>query len=290
MVRLNYLGVILIWSTTPLAIKWSAQDVGFLFGVTGRMVIGGILSLVLVMLLRLPMAWHRKASQTYLAAGLGIYGAMMCVYWSAQFVPSGWISVLFGLTPITTGLLAVRFLGEGKLTVVKLTGMLLGVVGLGVMFKTSTSFSSTAWYGVAGLLVAVALHSVSTVWVKRAGYQAHGLVITAGGLLVAVPLYLLTWILAGASWPEYIPPKAGMAIIYLGVIATVLGFAMFFYVLREADATRVALLTLITPVLSLYLGHVLNNEAMTMPLILGAGLVLSGLALYEWGERRIKET
>lgn len=290
MVRLSYLGVILIWSTTPLAIQWSGQGVGFLFGVASRMVIGGILSLALVMLLRLPMAWHSKAKQTYLAAGLSIYGAMMCVYWSAQFVPSGWISVLFGLTPIMTGLLAVRFLGEGKMTAVKLSGMLLGVAGLGVIFHTSSSFSSTAWYGVAGLLLAVALHSVGTVWVKRTGYQAHGLVITAGGLLVAVPLYLLTWVLTGANWPGSIPLKTGVAIIYLGVIATVLGFAMFFYVLREVDATRVALLTLITPVLSLYLGHILNNEAVTMPLVLGAGMVLSGLALYEWGERKITGT
>lgn len=289
MVRLSYLGVILIWSTTPLAIQWSGQDVGFLFGVTSRMVIGGILSLVLVMLLRLPMAWHQKAAQTYLAAGLGIYGAMMCVYWSAQFVPSGWISVLFGLTPIMTGLLAARFLGEGKMTAIKLGGMLLGVVGLGVIFHTSTGFSDTAWYGVAGLLVAVALHSISTVRIKCVGYQAHGLVITAGGLLVAVPLYLLTWVLSGDSWPEFIPSRTGVSIIYLGVIATVFGFAMFFYVLREVDATRVALLTLITPVLSLYLGHVLNNEALGMPLILGAGLVLSGLALFEWGERIIAE-
>ncbi len=287
MLRLNYLGVILIWSTTPLAIQWSGQEIGFLFGVTSRMVIGGSLALALVILLRLPMAWHHKARQTYLAAGMGIYGAMMCVYWSAQFIPSGWISVLFGFTPIVTGLLAARFLGEGKMTAAKLAGMLLGVVGLGVLFHTSISFSDTAWYGVAGLLVAVVLHSISTVWVKHVGYQAHGLVITAGGLMVAVPLYLLTWLLAGVGWPDNIPSRTGIAIIYLGVIATVFGFAMFFYVLRKVDATRVALLTLITPVLSLYLGHVLNNEAIGMPLILGAGLVLSGLALYEWGEGKI---
>ena len=287
MVRLSYLGVIFIWSTTPLAIQWSGQNVGFLFGVAGRMVIGGVLALALVMLLRLPMAWHKQASQTYLAAGLGIYGAMMCVYWSAQFVPSGWISVLFGLTPIMTGLLAARFLGEGRMTGIKTTGMLLGVMGLGVIFHTSTGVSDTAWYGVAGLLLAVALHSISTVWVKRVGYQAHGLVVTAGGLMVAVPLYIATWVLSGASWPEYISPRTGIAIVYLGVIATVFGFAMFFYVLREVDATRVALLTLITPVLSLYLGHVLNNEAIGIPLVLGTGMILFGLALYETGERRI---
>lgn len=50
-----YLGVVLIWGTTPLAIKWSGEGVGYLFGVTGRMVIGVVLALVLVYLMRLQV-------------------------------------------------------------------------------------------------------------------------------------------------------------------------------------------------------------------------------------------
>ena len=44
-VPLAYIGVIIIWSTTPLAIKWSGGDAGFLFGVTARMLIGLLFSL-----------------------------------------------------------------------------------------------------------------------------------------------------------------------------------------------------------------------------------------------------
>lgn len=285
LVPANYIGVILIWSTTPLAIQWSGQDVGFLFAVTSRMVIGVSLSLALIVLLRLPMAWHRQALYTYMAAGLGIYGAMMCVYWSAQYVPSGWIAVLFGFTPIVTGLLANRILGENSLSPVKLAGLVLGVIGLGAIFYGGTRIPGNAWYGVAGLLLAVLLHSLSTVLVKNTGYQAHGLVVTAGGLVVAVPLYLASWFISGSAWPAEIPPRTFYAIAYLGVIATVLGFAMFFYVLRHVSATRVALLTLVTPVLALWLGQVLNGEAIGVPVVLGTALILLGLAMYEWGER-----
>ncbi|MDX1336059.1 MAG: EamA family transporter, partial [Gammaproteobacteria bacterium] len=35
-----YMGIIMIWATTPLAIKWSGESVGFLFGVSARMLIG----------------------------------------------------------------------------------------------------------------------------------------------------------------------------------------------------------------------------------------------------------
>ncbi|WP_456416426.1 DMT family transporter [Thiolapillus sp.] len=283
----SYLAVVMIWGTTPLAIQWSATDVSYLFGVTARMVIGLTVCLLLLWVMKLPMRWHRKARLTYLAAGLGIYAAMLCVYWGAQYIPSGWISVLFGLTPIVTGLMARRFLGEKKLGGVRLLGVVAGILGLVVVFYGSLHFSENAWYGVVALLCSVTLHSASTVWTKYLDYQAHGLEIAGGGLLVAVPLYLLTWWMLQEPWPQQIPARAGWAILYLGVIATVFGFAAFFYVLRHVDATRVALLTLMTPILALWLGNWLNGEALTWPVAAGTSLILFGLILYEFGERGI---
>jgi drug/metabolite transporter (DMT)-like permease len=285
-IQASYLAVVIIWSTTPLAIQWSGTGVSYLFGVTARMVIGLAICLPLLWIMGLSMPWNPKARLTYLAAGLGIYAAMLCVYWGAQYIPSGWISVLFGLTPIVTGLMARRFLDEKKLGGVRLLGVFTGIVGLVVVFYGSLHFSDKAWYGVVALLCSVTLHSASTVWTKYLGFQAHGLVIVAGGLLVAVPLYLLTWWILQEPWPQQIPVRAGWAILYLGVIATVLGFAAFFYVLRHVDATRVALLTLMTPILALWLGRWLNGESLTWPVVAGTSLILSGLLLYEYGERR----
>ena len=67
-----FLGVVLIWATTPLAIKWSSEGAGFLFGVASRMVLGVLVCLVLVALLNRRMRWHRDAVLTYLAAGIGL--------------------------------------------------------------------------------------------------------------------------------------------------------------------------------------------------------------------------
>ena len=287
-VAVAYLGVILIWTTTPLAIQWSGQGSGFLFGVTGRMVIGVLLALALVAVLRLDMHWHRRARRTYLAAGLGIYGAMLAVYWSAQFIPSGWISVIFGMTPVITSLMAARWLRETPMTALKGLGLLAGIAGLGAIFYSSEQLGDDAWVGVAGVLAAVVMHSLSMVMVKRAGYRAHGLVITSGGLLVAVPLFLLTWFFSGEVWPQTLPARSAWSILYLGSIGSVLGFAMFYYILKHVSTTRVALLTLITPVNALWLGHLLNHEQVSAAVIAGTALILSGLALFEWSERRIK--
>ncbi|PJA31411.1 MAG: EamA family transporter, partial [Zetaproteobacteria bacterium CG_4_9_14_3_um_filter_53_7] len=111
-----YLGVILIWSTTPLAILWSSEEVGFVFGVTSRMLIGAVLALIVATLLSSGLVWHRNARLAYMAAGLGIFGGMICAYWSSQFIPSGWISVIFGLSPIATALMARIWLTAEPLT------------------------------------------------------------------------------------------------------------------------------------------------------------------------------
>jgi len=282
-----YLGVILIWTTTPLAIQWSGNGPGFLFGVTGRLVLSALLALALVSLLRLPMPWTRRARHCYLAAGLGIYGAMLLVYWSAQLIPSGWISVLFGLSPILTGIMASRWLQGQPLTPARGLGAGLGLMGLLVVFGEGAQGGPALVYGIAALCVAVIIHSASAVWIKAIGVSLPGLVITAGGLLVAAPLFLLTWFVSGQTWPQTIGIQAGASIIYLALIGSVLGFALYYYLLDRVDVVRVALITLITPVCALLLGALFNGEVITPQVWVGSGLILLGLACFEFGERLV---
>jgi drug/metabolite transporter (DMT)-like permease len=204
-----YISVILIWSTTPLAIKWSAAGAGFSFAVFARMAIGALLCLLLLCLLllvalrvRLPL--HRRARLACLASGLSMFGAMALTYWSAQYISSGMISVLFGLSPLLTS------------------------------------------------------------------------------LLVALPLFFAAWWLADGHWPAVLPGRALAATLYLGVFGSVLGFALYYYMIKHMEAGRIALITLVTPVLALLLGHRLDNEAVLPQVWLGTASIVLGLCLHRW--------
>lgn len=276
-----YLGIILIWSTTPLAIKWSGEDVGFLFGVTGRMLLGAVLCLALIRLLRVELPWHRTAMRTYLAAGIGIYGSMLCVYWGAQYIPSGLIAVLFGLTPLMTGVLAMAWLDERSFTPGKLAGIVAGLAGLVVIFGSGGQHGPLAVQGISAVLVAVLLHSISSVRVKQIGAEVPALAVAAGGLLVAVPLYLVTWWLADGVVPRLLPARAVLSIVYLGVVGSAIGFVLYYYVLKRLAAGRVALITLVTPVTALLLGNVLNDERPGLEVWAGTAVILLGLVMYQ---------
>jgi len=280
-----YAGIIIIWSTTPLAIKWSGEGPGYLFGVTGRMLIGVLLCLMLVGLLRVKMPWHQRAVQTYIAAGLAVYGAMLSVYWGAQYIPSGLVSVLFGLTPFVTGIFAAMLLNERSFTLAKSLAMLFGLFGLILIFRSNIATDEKAIAGIFAVLLSVCIHSVSSVWVKRVGAELPALVVTTGALLVSTPLYLLTWWFEVGVLPQDLPNKALMSIIYLGVFGSVLGFILFYYALKHMQAGTMAMITLLTPVTALILGSQINHEIIDGFVWLGAVCVIIALVVYQWGGR-----
>lgn len=283
-----FLSVIMIWSTTPLAIKWSALGTGPSFAVFSRMALGVALSLALIGILRIRLPMHRKARQTYLVGGISLFLAMSLTYWSAQFISSGLISVLFGLSPLITGLAAAYWLGEKTLTPSKLAGMLLGLGGLALVFHESLNVGSHALAGICALLGAVLAQSVGLVWIKRINDHSSPVALNLGGLLVALPLFFLAWLWSDGHWPSTVPAQAGAAILYLALFGSVIGFVAYYYMIRHMEAGRVALVTLITPVMALLLGHSLNGEAATGLIWLGTGCILAGLSLHQWGERWLR--
>ncbi len=278
-----YIGVILIWSTTPLAIKWSGEGPGFLFGLTSRMVLGTVLCVALLKVLRIAFPWDAPARRTYIAAGLPLYGGMLSVYWSAQYVSSGLVSVIFGLTPLVTAILAAWWLAERSLTLPKVSGMVAAFVGLGLVFKSGLHAGAGAALGLGGLLLSVLLHSASSVWIKRIGAAVPAVAVTTGALIIASTLYVFTWAVWDGAWPQRLPVKAISSIVYLGVFGSVIGFILYYYALKRLTATQMALITLVTPVSALLLGHSVNGEAIGLEVAFGTTLILAGLAVHQWG-------
>jgi len=274
--------IIVLWSTTPLAIKWSGEGPGFLFGVAARMVIGLACLLPFVLFARRKFPVDRKAWLTYFAVTLQIYGAMLSVYWAAQFIPSGWISVIFGLTPMLTAFMSALWLNERSLGLLQLIAYGLGLAGLFVMFGTAMDISRDAAMGIGGVTLAAFLQSASSVLVKRIGVALPSITQVTGGLLIAVPLYLITWYRGDGVWPDVIPVQSLLSIVYLGAVATTIGFALYYYVLIHVPATNVALITLVTPVMSLLIGNAVNREPLNEKVLIGAGLIMGALLLHQY--------
>jgi len=247
------------------------------------MLVGLIALLILLRVMKIKLPWHKNARSVYLISGLTLYVAMSFVYWAAQHIPSGWISVIFGLSPIMTSVLASLILKDARLSGTRLSGMLLGFLGLGIVFIEGMTISTSALLGIIAVVISASSQSLGSVLIKQQKPDFHPVAITAGSIIVALPLFILNIVVSG-SWPESIPLKSALSILYLAIIGSAIGFPLYFYLLKRLAPERVAIIMLITPITALILGSTFNGEIISGKVWAGTALILAGLSIYEYGK------
>ena len=278
---LAYIGVVLVWSTTPLGIKWSNSSLEFLEAVSLRMLLALLLSTIILIFLRQPIFQSRHDWKAYLAGSLGVFPSMTLVYWSAQHIPSGLIAVVFGIYPFFVGVISRLFLAEKNLTFSRVIALVFAVGGLALIHYQQMQFGGTAMYGVLGVLLATFLFSVSSVWLKAVGSGIDPLRQTAGILLFAVPGFLCAWFIADRSMPTQFDFRSASGVIYLAVAGSLLGGTLFFYVLKHCSAMVTSFVSLITPMLAILVGMVVEGEQLSTAAFVGCLIIVMSLGIYQ---------
>ncbi len=290
-VSVAYLAVVIIWSTTPLGIVWSSETVSPTLAVLLRMLIAIIPGMVILKLANINLPWSTQARKIYAYSCVGVFGGMLFSYLAAQYLASGMMSLIFGLSPIFSGVLAQKILDEPKFSRLKKLALAVALSGLFVVCFDSMSLSENSVIGIAFILLGVFFFSLSGVMVKSVAIDIHPLATTVGALTFSVPLFAIVWFLVDGTLPyQEWHARSIWAILYLGIFGSLVGFLAYFFILQKLRASTVALITMMTPVFALYLGAVLNNEIVSLHLIFGALLVMCGLALYQWSgkSKRLK--
>ena len=278
-----YLAVILVWATTPLGVQWSSEGLSPLAGAFSRMFLAAIIGWIAVRILKVKVPWHRQAMKIYWISNIGVFFGLMCVYIGAKFITSGMISVLFGLSPVASAVLARFLLDEPPFSLAKWLAVSSGLCGLLVIFSQDMTVTESSYTGFALVGVGMLCFSLSGVLIKRHSTDLHPLAQTVGALTLAAPLYLVAGLIFGmeVTAPE---PKAIAAILYLTLFGSFIGFFCYFYILKHTAASSVALITMITPVLAISLGVFLNGEVVTENLLIGTAMIFICLLLFYWGD------
>lgn len=285
-VPLAFLTVLIVWSTTPLAIQWSSEGAP-MTSAFYRMTIGVLFCLSLALLSQGKLPMSGAAKHIYLVGGVSIYLGTVLFYSSAQLIPSGWVAVVFGLSPLITGVFSAIVEPESKLTPTRIIGLTLGLTGLGLVFSAGLKFEDASILGLGYSAVAVTITSAASVYSRQLvkNQTISGLQITAGSLVVSLPLFGLTAYLIAPGWSVNFSTSALYAIVYLGVLGSGVGFTLYYFLLKRVSASKISLVGLVTPITALTLGAMINNEPVIANVYYGAVLVCAGLVLYEFAPR-----
>lgn len=277
---LVYLGVVIIWATTPLAIQWSTTSFSPLASLALRMMISMVLVAGYAAIMGGVRLHWRKNGVLYGAASLGIFPTMMLVYLAAQYIPSGLMSVLFGLSPFMVALCSWVWLRVIPVDGKQILSLFISLAGLTVICVDQASLDSRALIGIALILCGSFLFALSSLLVKQFGTEVGPVEQLFGALAVSVPILLTASLLMGEMTLQMPEMRSFAALLYLGVVGSFLGFLAYFRLVQKIGVMLVALIPLITPMLAMWLGASLNGEQITPRLLLGSGTILLGLALF----------
>ncbi|NIB43222.1 DMT family transporter [Pseudomaricurvus alkylphenolicus] len=281
--QLAYATVILVWSTTPLAIKIGNDSLTPMAALSLRTLLATALALSVCVLVRRASFWRREHWPVYGAAAIGIFPNMPLVYSAAEYIPSGLIAIMFGISPFLTGVMAWMWLGEDALRGRKLAGLALAMSGLLLVFYNQLSLDGEAWIGMLLMLASTFLFSLSSVLVKK---LAHKTTVSAadqmlGSMLVALPGLLLCWWLVDGNLTVEFSRSSLLSVLYLALLGSLLGMVTYFHILKTLPVATVSLIPLITPVLAVILGAWLAGEQVPAATAMGGLLILLALAIYQ---------
>lgn len=284
---LGGLSLVCIWSTTALAIKWGVTGIDYSVSLLIRFALAFVAMIVLVVARRCKNPSFRQALPAWLAAGGGTAFSMVCTYWASQYLNSGLVAVLHGLTPLATAIFARLWLHE-RIARNELIGILLAIGGLAVIFSDHLSLSPDGIPALLAVLLAMAVNSAGMVKLKGYSQGLDTFVVSAGSMAVGTLMSGALWLAYGMPVPEAIPLRTLGAIFYLAVIGSVVAMSLYFWLIRECRPTQIALIPMIATVSALWLGNFLNNEVLTRDILIGSGLIIAGLALHQLGTLRTR--
>jgi drug/metabolite transporter (DMT)-like permease len=277
--------LVVIWSSTWVAIKIGLEDLPPLLGAGIRFALAGAGLLVIARLLGRPLRTNARLAT--LLALLPFAVAYGLIYWGEQYVPSGLAAVLFGIMPLYSAVLASLALAGEPLHARLIAGIAVALAGLTLAFGETLELGHSKYALAAALACAAApfASAIGNVAIKRDGGALDAVVLNGWAMLAGGALLLAVSALAEA-WEVTWSARAVGSIAYLALIGSAVPFVTLTVLLRELPAVTMSYITLLLPFGALAFGAALYDEPVTAPALAGAGLVAFGLAVAQWPMRR----
>lgn len=276
---LTYALLVFIWSTTPLAIVWSVEDLHPMWALAIRFFLALPLALGLLWLFKTRLPLDRVSLHSYLAGACSFIGSQIFTYWSTDYLSSGIIALMFGLAPLISGLIG-RFVFQMKLSLNQWLGMGIALIGLSVICLGDAD-QHIQPIGIVIALVGVLVYCVSMFWVKKINAPIDPMAQAAGsiGLSVVFSIGMLPfiWQYAPTAMPH---AKSLFGLVYAVIMASLIAMFCYFKLVRKIKPTTLSLTTVLTPMLALLVGVLLNNEKLPLIALVGVVILLFGLVVY----------
>lgn len=290
---LAFAAVYLVWGSTYLAIRFGVETIPpFLLGGT-RFLAAGVVLAVVSRLRGAPAPRPREWRAATVSGVFMVAGGNGLVCWAAQYVPSGLAALLVAAVPLW--LVAIARLGPDRETAsaLEVAGLVLGLGGVVLLVSSSGAEigirGASANQVVAGALVVVAASiswAIGSMYNRRAALPRPPLYGTALTMAAGGMVLLLIGLAAGEFGRLSLGDvslRSWLSLLYLAVMGSIVAFSAYIWLLRKVRPAAVGTYAYVNPVVALFLGWWLANEAFTLPMLAGTVIIVAGVVLVQRG-------
>jgi len=220
---------------------------------------------------------------------LGVMVYHLGLNYGEQFISPSAASLIIASIPVLIVTLAIIFLKE-KITLIKLFGIMLalfGVILISVWGKISSTLDMDYIIGTLAVVIAAIMGAIYTIIGKKYLERYSGLSLTVYAILLGslgiVPLinYSLFDQVSKMSLNGW------FAVLFLGIFSTVIGYVIWYVVLKIKTASEISVYLYAIPVLSTIFSYFMFNDEITSMFILGGILVIIGLIIVNKKTKKI---
>jgi drug/metabolite transporter (DMT)-like permease len=203
------------------------------------------------------------------------------LFWGEQHVSSGLAAVLQTTIPAFGLVIAHIHLPAERLTIAKVCGVALGVIGVAIIFSNQLSIAGPlALWGSAAIVAGAFGAAYSNVLVKARGGHLDPAILAAGQMLFGlVPLLIVGHFIEGNPLRFRWTPLALVSLFYLVLVGSVVAFLLYYWLVRNMDVTKTMLISLVTPLIAVTLGMLVLDEQLSWRTVLGGLCIMSGIGL-----------
>jgi len=285
------LGIVyVVWGSTYLGIK-IAVDAGLPPLVSGgaRFIVAGLLLAAVIAARQDARALRvspRQLASAALAGTLLLFGGNGLVMVAEQTVPSGLAALMIAAVPLW--IVVIRRVTGDRPSRSTIVGVLVGLAGLAVLCLPGSSATGAGLVGIVLLVFAPIFWSMGSFLSSRVAMPDDPFVATVWEMLAGGSVMLVVGSargeLAGFS-PAEVSPSGWLALAYLVVFGSIAAFTSYVWLLQNVRLSLVATYAYVNPVVAVFLGALILDEAVTWPILVGGAIVVLGVGVVVSTER-----
>ncbi|MER3631090.1 MAG: hypothetical protein C4325_02070 [Blastocatellia bacterium] len=282
-----------IWGTTWIFIKIGLEELPPITFSAFRFTLAAAILGVLINRLGLrlpdsPRAWSLAAGTGFLQFAVN-YSA---VFWSEQYITSGLAAVLQATITLFGLVLARYYLADEKLTIAKVTGVVTGITGVGIIFLDQLRVDNRlAFFGCVAVVIGSFAAAQASILVKAKGGGIHPASLVFSQMICSLP-FIVAYALLREGSPLKInwTVRATGSILYLSLIGTIAAFWLYYWLLGKIESTKAMMISLVTPLIAVFVGALTLGETMPPQTGFGGLLILASIGLILLRKKSVGQT